>query len=105
MRLARWDERTRADLGHPHPGGGLPMMDMLHHVMWLWASDEVAKLRTYVVDHGLAQNDLFWAVAQAVLEMSAPRSKERVLLEALVAWGRGKPSEPQTVQQHLMLET
>jgi len=63
---------------------------MLHRLIWLWASGDTGKLRAYTEDRGLAQNDLFWAVAQAVLEMAAPKSKERTLLEALVAWGRGK---------------
>jgi adenine-specific DNA methylase len=90
LRLAKWEERTRADLGHPHPGGGLPLVDMLHRLLWLWASGDTGKLHAYVGDRGLAQNDLFWAVAQAVLEMAAPKSKERTLLEAVVAWGRGK---------------
>jgi len=97
LRLARWDERTRSDLGNPHPSGMLSLIDMLHRLMWLWASGDMAKLRAYAGDHGLSQNDLFWAVAQAVLEMAAPKSKERTLLEALVAWGRGK--EPPTVAQ------
>jgi len=90
VRLAKWDERTRGDLGHPRPDGGLPLIDMLHRLVWLWASGDVGKLRAYTGDRGLAHNDLFWAVAQAVLEMAAPRSRERALLEAVVAWGRGK---------------
>ncbi len=90
LRLARWDERTRDDLGYPHPNGLLPLVDMLQRLVWLWASGDTGKLHAYTEDRGLAQNDLFWAVAQAVLEMAAPKSKERTLLEALVAWGRGK---------------
>ncbi len=96
VRLARWDERTRDDLGEPHPSGGLPLIDMLHRLMWLWASGDTAKLRAYVGDHGLSQNELLWVVAQAVLEMAAPKSKERTLLEAVVAWGRGKPVQEAT---------
>ena len=102
LRMARWDERTRSDLGNPHPSGMLPLIDMLHRLMWLWASGDMAKLRAYAGDHGLSQNDLFWAVAQAVLEMSAPKSKERTLLEVLVAWGRGGPATPEAVQPELL---
>ena len=90
VRLARWDERTRPDLGHPRPDGGLPLIDMLHRLVWLWASGDTGKLRAYAEDRGLAHHDLFWAVAQAVLEMAAPKSRERTLLEAVVAWGRGR---------------
>jgi hypothetical protein len=32
-------------------------------------------------------------VAQTVLEMAEPKSRERTLLEAVVAWGRGKTPE------------
>jgi len=99
LRLAKWDERVRLDLGNPHPGGLLPLVDVLHRLMWLWAGGETAKFRTYVEDRGLARNDLFWAVAQAVLEMAAPRSKERTLLEAIVAWGRGKSPEAEKLVQ------
>ncbi len=102
VRLARWDERTRPDLGHPRPDGGLPLIDMLHRLVWLWASGDTGKLRAYAEDRGLAHNDLFWAVAQAVLEMAAPKARERALLEAVVAWGRGKPPEPQVVQEQLL---
>ncbi len=56
------------------------------------------ELRAYVSDHGLGQNDLFWAVAQAVLEMAEPKSRERQLLEAVVAWGRGSQPKEQTQQ-------
>lgn len=90
VRLAKWDERLRDDLGHPHPSGGLPLIDMAHRLMWLWASGDTNKLRVYADEKGLRQNDLFWAVAQAILEMAAPQSRERSLLEAIVAWGRGK---------------
>jgi putative DNA methylase len=102
LRLAKWEERTRADLGHPHPGGGLPLVDMLHRLLWLWASGDTGKLHAYVGDRGLAHNDLFWAVAQAVLEMAAPQSRERTLLEAVVAWGRGKET-PMAAQQEKLL--
>ena len=101
IHLAKWDERKRDDLGEPHPGGGLPMIDMLHRLLWLWASGDTAKLRAYVADHGLGQNDLFWAVAQALLEMAEPKDRERQLLEAVVAWGRGRPS--QTADQPEMI--
>ena len=103
VRLARWDERTRPDLGHPRPDGGLPLIDMIHRLVWLWASGDMGKLRAYAEDRGLAHNDLFWAVAQAVLEMAAPKARERTLLEAVVAWGRGRP--PTTLAEQPALPT
>ena len=103
VRLARWDERTRPDLGHPRPDGGLPLIDMLHRLVWLWASGDMGKLRAYAEDRGLAHNDLFWTVAQAVLEMAAPKSRERTLLEAVVAWGRGRPPSTLLAEQPALL--
>ena len=45
---------------------------------------------------------LWGAVAQAILEMAEPKTKERALLEALVAWGRGKPGEVKATQPQLV---
>lgn len=109
VRLARWNERGRSDpstrsghsLGEPHPSGGLPQIDMLHKSMQLWAAGNLDTLNTYADQNGLRQNELFWAVAQAILEMAEPKSRERTLLEAIVAWGRGGQSTTGAVQQEL----
>jgi len=101
LRLARWDERTRSDLGEPHPSGGLPLIDALHRLMHLWSAGQLDTLNTYAAEKGLHQNDLFWAIAQAVLEMAVPKSRERTLLEAIVARGRGKPDTPTAVKPEL----
>jgi putative DNA methylase len=99
IRLLSFEERKRDDLGEPHPSGGLPMIDMLHRLMRLWQAGDTEKLNDYVQQYGLNQNELFWAVAQAILEMADPKTKERTLIEALVAWGRGgKPGEVQATQ-------
>ncbi len=90
VRLAKWDERRRADLGEPHPAGGLPLIDVLHRLMALWVAGDTAALNAYAAGKGLRQNELFWAVAQAILEMAPAGSKERTTLEAVVAWGRGR---------------
>jgi len=103
IRLLSFDERKRDDLGEPHPSGGLPIIDMLHRLMRLWQAGDTEKLTTYIQQHGLSQNELFWAVAQAVLEMADPKTKERTLLEALVAWGRGK-RQPQAIQASFQTE-
>lgn len=104
IRLARWDERGRADLGEAHPSGGLPQIDMLHKLMHLWAAGNLDALNAYADQNGLRQNDLFWAVAQAILEMAEAKSRERTLLEAIVAWGRGKPAEEAKPEQRSFLD-
>ncbi|NMB74979.1 MAG: DUF1156 domain-containing protein [Myxococcales bacterium] len=90
LRLLAWDERKHDDLGLPHASGGLPLIDALHRMMHLWSAGDTNRLKDYADEQGLKQNELFWTVAQAVLETSDPKSRERTLLEALVAWGRGK---------------
>jgi hypothetical protein len=103
VRLAKWSERIRDDLGEPHAGGGLPMVDVLHRLMHLWGAGNLDALDAYAAEKGLRHNDLFWVVAQAVLEMAAPKSRERTLLEAVVAWGRGKVPGAEAVQQEKLL--
>jgi len=89
LRLLAPDERRHPDLGQPHPKGGLPYIDMLHRLLRHWAANDVPGLREYVAGQGLGDNALFWAVAQAVLEMAEPKSRERSQLEGVVAAGRG----------------
>ncbi len=96
LRLLRFDERGRDDLGQPHPSGGLPMIDMLHHLMRLWGAGDTQGLADYTAERGLGQNGLFWSVGQAILEQAELQSRERTLLEALVAWGRGRAPQPET---------
>jgi putative DNA methylase len=110
LRLAKWHERTRDDpstgsgqrLGEPHPNGGLPMIDVLHRLMHLWAAGNLEAVNAYAAEKGLRQNELFWEVAQAVVEMAAAKSRERTLLEAVVAWGRGRIPEAQAQQERLL---
>jgi hypothetical protein len=70
--------------------------------MHLWSAGQLDAVNSYVAEKGLRQNDLFWAVAQAVLEMAAPKSKEQTLLEVLVPWGRGKTLDQISVQERLL---
>lgn len=98
LRLMEWDERQRDDLGLPDPEGGLPVIDALHRSMRLWKAGDANKLRDYLDEHGLRQSELFWTVAQAVLEMNELKSRGRSVLESIIAWGRGRrePTDTQT---------
>lgn len=104
IRLTRWDERTRDDLGDPHPSGGLPFIDMVQRLMHLWSAGQLDQLNQYAAERGLKQNDLFWAVTQAILEMAEASSRERTLLEAIVAWGRGQTPEATGPEQSILIE-
>ena len=97
LRLIRSDERKREDLGEIHPTYGLPYLDILHRLMREWANGEVAQVTEYAARNGLGQNELFWKVAQAFAEMNEPQSRERTLLEAVIAWGRGRALATPTI--------
>ena len=102
MRLRRFDERYRDDLGDPHPSGGLPLVDQLHRLLKHWDTGDTAGLADYMARTGLGQNELFWSVAQATVEMAEAGSRERALLEAVVAWGRGRAPDAPTGQLTLV---
>lgn len=84
----------------PFAGGGaipleaMRLTDQLHRLLRHWDAGDTAGLTDYMQRTGLGQNDLFWSVAQAMVEMSEAQSRERALLEAVVAWGRGRTPEP-----------
>lgn len=67
------------------------------------AAGNLEALNEYAAGKGLHHNELFWAVAQAVLEMAAVKSRKRTLLEAVVAWGRGKAPEQEQHEQTRLL--
>lgn len=70
--------------------------------MHLWVAGNLDQLNVYATERGLRANDLFWAAAQAILEMADAKSRERTLLEAVVAWGRGGPSIARPEQTALL---
>lgn len=93
LRLLGYDERVRADLGEALPNGSLPMIDMLHRLMKLWAVGQLDTVAEYASRHGLGpEHETFWAMAQSLVEMSDPKTRERTLLESLVSWGRKRGS-------------
>lgn len=106
LRLLSYDERTRADLGEPLPNGSLPMIDMLHRLMRLWAAGQLDVVTEYATRHGLGpEHETFWAMAQSLLEMSDPKTRERTLLESLVSWGRKRgTSATASMEQPVLLD-
>lgn len=59
VRLAKWDERLRDDLGHPHPGGSLPLIDMLHRLIWLWPAAKPTNCASTPPKKGCARTTYF----------------------------------------------
>lgn len=87
LRLLRWDERKQPDLGEPHPTHGLPYVDMLHRLLREWDTGDAARPGAYIARNGLAENELFWRVAQAFAEL--PNTPERSKIDALIQLGKG----------------
>lgn len=88
IRLLNFDKRKRNNLGKQHHSGLLPYIDMLHYLLIQWENGDIKKVENYVVKNNLNENHLFWAVAQSILEMLEPESKERTLFEAIISWGK-----------------
>ena len=84
LRLLGHADRRSDRVGQPHATGGLPIIDMVHLIMNLWEAGERAQINAYLAAHGLHENNLYRSVAQALIEMSAPGSDERSLLETII---------------------
>lgn len=92
LRLLRWDERKRDDLGEPHPTLGLPYIDRLHRLLREWASGDTRRADAYIQQQGLGQNELFWRVAQAFAEMLPVGSPDKSRIETLISRGKDMPA-------------
>ncbi|GAG64383.1 unnamed protein product, partial [marine sediment metagenome] len=88
LKLIHYNNRKNKNLGKSHPSGFLPLIDMLHYLIILWENGDIKQVEDYVLKHLLIENKLFWAVTQAILEMSNPNTKERTLIEALISWAK-----------------
>lgn len=82
--LRPWDRRTRRGLGETAPSGKpVPVIDKLHRTLQLWKTGEVADVDRYAERQGLSRDTTFRRVLQVAIELSAPGSDERAILEAL----------------------
>ena len=86
LRLLGHTDRGSDRVGQPHTSGGLPMIDMVHRIMNLWAAADKAEINIYLTEHGLRENPLFRSVVQALIEMSPHDSNDRSLLEAIISY-------------------
>ena len=84
LRLLGDTDRQSDRVGQPHTSGGLPMIDMLHRIMNLWAAGDKAEINIYLTEHGLREDTTFKSVVQALIEMSPQGSDERSRMEAII---------------------
>ncbi len=89
LKLHGYTERDATRVGYTHTLGQVPIIDVIHRLMLLWDANERAELNDYFIDSGLAENEVFKPVVQALIEMSPEGSNERALLETLLNY---KPS-------------
>ena len=90
LKLLGHTERTSDRIGYAHTSGRIPMIDMIHRIMRLWDAGEREQINAYFHEHGLQENALFKAVAQALIETSPQGSGERSLLETLINYEPGE---------------
>ena len=103
LRLLGHTDRRSDRVGQPHPSGGLPMIDMVHKIMNLWAAGDKAGINIYLTEHGLRENPLFKPIVQALIEMSPQGSHERSLLETIINpnLSAGEPEGQLTISEVL----
>jgi len=68
-------------------------IDMLHRALILWAEQEHGLLDEYLRSSGAATNETFWRVTQALSNLLPLQSREKQLLDGLLARHAGGVSE------------
>ena len=73
-------------LGEVTRDGGSPaIIDMIHRALILWANQEPGRLDEYLESSGASTNQTFWRVAQALSNLLPLQSREKQLLDGLLA--------------------
>ena len=84
VRLQAWSRRKHRSMGYEAPGGQpVPLIDRIHRLMHLWRAGEAIRVDEYLDDNGLRRHELFKRLLQSLIELAAPGSEERKLLESL----------------------
>ena len=97
MKLKRWDQRRRKDLGLNIGGRHAPLIDQVHHMMHLWRAGDVQKVDGYLEEQGLRRNPLFPRLLQALIELAGKDNQhdERALLESIMNHVGARGAHPQ----------
>lgn len=92
--LGPMDRKDIHSLGNVSRDGTAPtVIDMIHQTLILWASQEHGKLDDYLQTSGAVTNETFWRVAQALSNLLPLQSKEKQLLDGLLARHTGGISQ------------
>lgn len=97
LKLKRWDQRQRKNLGTNTGGCVAPLIDQVHVIMHLWRAGDVQKVDSYLEDQGLRRNPLFPRLLQALIELSGKNNQpeERSLLESIMNHVTARGAHPQ----------
>lgn len=97
VKLKRWEQRLRKDLGIDTGGRVAPLIDQVHRIMHLWRAGDVQRLDSYIEDQGLRRNPLFPRLLQALIELSGKNNQpeERSLLESIMNHITARGAHPQ----------
>ena len=83
VKLRPWHQRKRKSMGYDAEGAPAPMIDQVHRLMHLWKAGDLARVNEYVDSRALRRNALFHQLLQALIELAAPGTEERSLLESI----------------------
>lgn len=97
VKLRRWEQRRRRDLGMPASGRPAPLIDQIHRIMHLWKAGDVQKVDSYLEDQGLRRSPLFARVLQALIELARKDNQpdEVSLLESIMNHMTARGLHPQ----------
>lgn len=84
VKLRPWNQRKAKWLGYEGQGGRpVPLIDQAHRLMHLWRAGDENKVDDYLDTRGLKRNAMFAQLLQALIELAAPASEERSILESI----------------------
>jgi hypothetical protein len=97
VKLKRWDQRHRKDMGVNEGGRQAPLIDQVHCIMHLWRAGDVQKVDSYLEDQGLRRDPLFPRLLQALIELAGKDNQqdERTLLETVMNHVTARGAHPQ----------
>ncbi len=84
VRLKQWYQRKTSHPDYETPKGTVPpLIDQVHRLMYFWVAREENKLNDYLAEYRLKENEHFFHLLQALIEVQGISSEEKGILERL----------------------
>ncbi len=106
VRLQRWDQRKRKNLGLEGFGGSsAPLIDRVHRAMQLWKAGDLAKVNAFFEQSSTGRDPVFAQLVQAIIELSRrdSSSEEATILESISNHLQSRAGISATAQEILSL--